>query len=214
MNLLKYFLIAFLFFALHSCENNDGSITDTVGGQDIIVNGCPGAFYPSWENSPFVLPYPVGEAYEIGLSHCGGFGHLAGEPDQFAIDINMDIGTLVTASRKGTIMYVEESGLDYEPVNNVVVLRDEDGFFLQYQHLTHNGALVEEGDFVEIGDPIGLSGASGNVAYPHLHFVATDWDWVNPYGTNPYKSLPITFRNTSENPKSLIQGQTYEALPY
>ena len=64
------------------------------------------------------------------------------------------------------------------------------------------------------GDYIGYSGASGIARFPHLHFVATDFDWVNPYGTNPYKSYPITFSNTSDNPRSLIQGQTYEALPY
>lgn len=199
------FIIAFIY----SCQNNDGFISDTVGGVDTFANGCPEAYYPNWETSPHILPYPVGEAYTIGLSHCSGFPHLEGEPDQFAIDIIMPSGTLVTASRKGTIMFVEESGYDFEPTNNMVILRDEDGFYLQYQHLAHNGALVEQGDFVDKGDPIGYSGASGNAQYPHLHFVATGMAWQYPY-----QSLPITFSNTSENPKSLIQGETYEALPY
>ena len=64
------------------------------------------------------------------------------------------------------------------------MLRDEDGLFLQYQHLTHNGSLVEVGQFVEQGDPIGYSGASGLASYPHLHFVATGFDdWMYPYST-------------------------------
>lgn len=204
-------LYAILFFALVLSCKNDGSIADDIIFQDDVTAGCEGVFYPDWETSSHVLPYPVGRSYTIGLSHCSGFPHIEGEPDQFAIDFIMDIGTLVTASRLGTIMFVEESGLDFESVNNMIVLRDEDGYFLQYQHLTHNGALVEEGDIVQIGDPIGFSGASGLASYPHLHFVATRFgDWMFPYS----QSYPITFSNTTENPKSLLQGETYEALPY
>lgn len=203
------YVILFLLL-LMSCQNN-GSLTDDIIFQDDITAGCDGVLYPNWETSSHVLPYPVGRSYAIGLSHCSGFPHIEGEPDQFAIDFIMDIGTLVSASRLGTIMFVEESGLDFESVNNMVVLRDEDGYFLQYQHLTHNGALVEEGDIVQIGDPIGYSGASGLASYAHLHFVATRFgDWMFPYT----QSYPITFSNTTENPKSLLQGETYEALPY
>ncbi len=192
-----------------SINNNSGG-----GGEIEFANGCEGYPYPNWVTSPHKLPYPVGQSYKIGLSNCGGAEHSEGLPDQFAIDILMDIGTLVTAARQGVIVYVEESGLDFEDTNNVVVLRDEDDYFMQYQHLTHNGALVEEGQFVYAGDPIGYSGASGNARTPHLHFVATDWDFANPYGTNPYRSFQITFSNTTENPRSLIQNETYEALPY
>ncbi|MBT8279378.1 MAG: M23 family metallopeptidase [Bacteroidia bacterium] len=203
----KIFLIMIL-MTIWSCTKKDGFVSDNVGGNQ-IANGCEGAAYPNWETSKHVLPYPVGQSYSIGLSHCSGTPHIEGLPDQFAIDINMNVGTLVTASRKGTIMFVEESGLDYELPNNIVVLRDEDGYFLQYHHLTNNGSIVEQGQFVEKGDPIGYSGASGEAGYPHLHFVASRGGFEAPY-----MSYPITFSNTSANPFSLIQGQTYEALPY
>jgi len=122
----------------------------------------------------------------------------------------MDIGSLVTAHRKGTVMFVRESGEDYGPVNNMVVIRDDDGFFVQYQHITLNGALVEEGDIVAQGDPIALSGASSANA-PYLHLVFTQFgDWEFPYS----RSYPSIFRNTSANPKSLIEGEVYTALPY
>ena len=206
---MKNILGFILCIGLLSCTNNDSTTGDNVGGIT-IANGCEGVTYPPWESSPHLLPFPVGKSYTIGLSNCSGEAHSEGEPDQFAIDIVMDIGTLVTASRKGTIMFVEESGDDYEELNNMVVLRDEDGYFLMYQHLTKDGAIVEEGDFVEEGDPIGYSGASGGASYAHLHFVASIFgEWMPPY-----TSYPITFRNTSPNPKSLIQGETYEALPY
>ena len=200
-----------VFLLVFNCSDSDSSIDDN----NIVVQdgqqGCEGYDYMEWSTSPYVLPYPVGETYTIGLSHCGGPPHTEGAPDQFAINIEMDIGTLVVACRKGTIMFVEESGLDYEPTNNMVVLRDEDGGFIQYQHLTHNGALVEVGQFVDKGDPIGLSGASNNAPYPFLHFVVTAFgDWEFPYS----RSYPITFSNTAPNPRSLIQGMSYEALPY
>lgn len=212
---MKVVIYIALFFVCLSCNQKNEFNKNSINGQNGFANGCEGVYYPNWEISKHVLPYPVGQSYTIGLSHCtAASSHSEGEPDQFAIDIIMDIGTLVTASRKGTIMFVEESGLDYETPNNVVVLRDEDGYFLQYQHLTHNGALVVKGQLVQKGDPIGYSGASGLARSPHLHFVATDYDWINPYGTNPYISYAITFSNTSENPRSLIQGETYKALPY
>lgn len=197
-----------LLMIFYSCNQKGSPVSDEFGGR-VIANGCPNYPYPNWQTSPHKLPFPVGESYTIGLSHCSGNAHSEGQPDQFAIDIIMDIGTLVTASRKGTIMFVEESGRDFETPDNFVVLRDEDGYFLQYFHLTHNGAIVEQGDFVEEGDPIGYSGASGLGNSPHLHFVATDINWQYPY-----ISYPITFSNTSPNPKSLIEGETYTALPY
>ena len=208
---MKSIYFTFLCLLFFSCSQKDDFVSAGVGGQNQIADGCDGFNYPNWETSKNILPYPVGQSYTIGLSHCSGFPHIEGEPDQFAIDFIMDIGTLVTAIRKGTIMFVEESGNDFESTNNVVVLRDEDGLFHQYQHLTKDGALVEQGQFVEKGDPIGFSGASGLASFPHLHFVSTGFDdWMFPYST----SYPITFSNTAANPRSLIQGKTYEALPY
>ena len=208
---MKSIYITFCVALIFSCKGDDDFVSNTNNVAASLAVGCEGVSYPNWETSLHVLPYPVGKSYRIGLSHCGGTPHNPGDPDQFAINIEMDIGTVVTASRKGTIMFVEDSGMDFQPTNNMVVLRDEDGYFLQYQHLTFNGALVEVGDFVEKGDPIGLSGASGNAPYPFLHFVATRFgDWEFPYS----RSYPITFSNTTENSKSLLQGETYEALPY
>jgi len=206
---MRYSLIfSILFLSFQSCYDKDNFLGADVANVD-TGPGCEGVDYPSWEFSPYVLPYSVGQSYRIGLSHCSGGLHSEGEPDQFAIDFNMNIGTLVTAVRVGTIVFVEESGLDNENVNNIVVLRDEEGFYFQYMHLTENGALVEVGDVVNVGDPIGYTGSSGLARYPHLHLVTTRGGW-----SYPYTSYPITFRNTSPNPLSLVEGDIYEALPY
>jgi hypothetical protein len=171
---------------------------------------CASADYDFWETSDYVLPYPVGERYKINLSHCSGSYHSEGLPDQFAIDFAMNIGSIITASRGGVVVDVEESGSDFGFPNNKVVVMHNDETYAQYMHLTKNGAEVEIGDVLKQGDTIGLSGSTGLAGYPHLHFVATQkgsWKY-------PYSSFPTTFKNTKENELSLQSGETYLALPY
>ncbi len=174
-----------------------------------VAEGCQGAEYPDWETSPYVLPYPVGQKYTIDLSNCSGSFHSKGRPDEYAIDFNMKTGTQITASRAGRVVYVEESGFDGKSPNNLVVIDHGDNTYAEYMHLTHNGAQVEVGDWVTPGDSIGLSGSTGLAGYPHLHFVVVfeSFYW-------PYKSIPVTFRNTVSNVRGLASGYTYEAYPY
>jgi murein DD-endopeptidase MepM/ murein hydrolase activator NlpD len=77
----------------------------------------------------------------------------------------MAIGSIITASRSGTVVQVEESGKDYQFPNNLVVIKHNDGTFAQYMHLTMNGALVEIGATVSKGDTIGISGATAILIY-------------------------------------------------
>jgi hypothetical protein len=179
------------------------------GSTDPATVGCPDATYPDWATSPYVLPYPVGVAHSVDLNNCSESFHGPGEPDQFAVDFAMPIGTVVTASRDGTVVAVEESGVDLAFPNNLVVVDHGDGTFGQYMHLTENGAEVSVGEAVVRGDAIGYSGATGAAGYPHLHFVVTSGDWAWPY-----ESVPVNFRNTTENPRSLESGESYTALAY
>ncbi|MGV6829147.1 MAG: M23 family metallopeptidase [Flavobacteriales bacterium] len=210
-NMLYLFTILSL---LLSCDNtnyyalDDNKINPT-SGEGFNNVGCPGAEYPNWETSPYVLPYPVGKSYKIDLSQCSGSYHSQGEPDEFAIDFHMNIGTLITCSRAGEVIYIEESGQDYGFPNNVVVVKHNDNTYAEYMHLTKDGAIVEVGDLVEQGDEIGFSGATGLAGYPHLHFVVVE---NNP--NYPYTSIPYNFKNTRENPRSLVSGEIYSAEPY
>lgn len=178
-------------------------------GEGPVATGCPDTNYPDWQTSDYVLPYPVGKTYQVDLSTCSGSFHSKGTPDQYAIDFNMPIGTLITASRAGRVYFVEESGRDGGFPNNLVIVDHEDGSYAEYMHLTQNGALVSVGQRVQKGDQIGLSGSTGLAGYPHLHFVVAedDPDW-------PYVSMPVTFSNTLSNVRSLASGAKYEAFPY
>jgi len=213
MKIESIFLIGSSFFYILTGTNctkeipGSGSIKFS---PDQTLQGCDGAYYDDWETSEYVLPYPVGETYSVSLSHCSGSYHSAGRPDQFAIDFNMNIGTAITASRAGRVVHVEESGYDGEFPNNLVVIQHADGTYMQYMHLTKNGAEVRIGENISKGQRIGLSGSTGLAGFPHLHLVATkgsSWQY-------PYTSFPTTFSNTSENTLSLEQGESYTALNY
>jgi len=186
---------------------NDTSKTDRQGP---IAKGCPNAKYPDWKTSPYVLPYPVGKAYDTELTNCTKSFHAEGQPDQFAYDFNMDVGTLITASRAGKIVFVEErGGLNGNFPNNIVVVDHGDDTFAEYMHLKYEGAIVKKGDTVKQGDPIGYSGQTGLAGYPHLHFIVVVESWEYPYF-----GVPVTFRNTLSNVRGLASNTRYEAFSY
>ena len=190
-----------------ACKKGDDFIDGKLG--DPITYDCSSVIYPDWSISDYVLPYPVGKSYQIGLSACTNSYHAPGEPDQFAIDFNMPIGSEITSSTSGVVVYVEESGNDYEFPNNAIIVKYGNVFVI-YAHLTKDGALVEVGDNIYKGQLIGYSGATGLAGYPHLHLVVTTssgWEY-------PYDSVPVTFKNTSPNPNSLQSGETYQAESY
>lgn len=207
--LLFTFFITILLFTC-SGKDDDTAITNNQlpAGQNSTIS-CPGAVYPPWRSSSYVLPYPVGETYQVHLSHCSGSYHSDGRPDKFAVDFAMDIGTLITASRDGVVVHIEERGFDGEFPNNLVVVKHNDNTFAQYMHLTRDGAIPEVGAMVVQGDSIGFSGATGLAGYPHLHFVVTQDDWEYPYS-----SIPHNFKNTSANPRGPEERHSYTAEPY
>ena len=196
---------------LISCsEEEERIITDEqLPVEAVPYQGCAGTYYQPWQSSSYVLPYPVGETYRVHLSHCSGSYHSEGKPDAFAVDFEMPIGTLITASRMGIVEYVEERGVDGEWLNNLVVVRHNDNTYAQYMHLTRYGAIAEVGDLLQKGDSIGYSGATGLAGYPHLHFVITDEGYEYPY-----RSIPHNFSNTEANPRGPVAYKPYTALPY
>ena len=84
-------------------------------------------------------------------------------------------GTPVTVANSGTVVLTRD--LFYE--GNTVIVDHGQGLFTVYLHLSRTD--VKEGDHLKKGDRIGLSGASGRVTGPHLHF-AVRWqgEWLDP----------------------------------
>ncbi|MEU9113382.1 M23 family metallopeptidase [Streptomyces sp. NPDC048483] len=82
------------------------------------------------------------------------------------IDFHAATGTSVHAVGSGTVV---EAGWGGSYGNNIVI-KMHDGTYTQYGHLSSIGVSV--GQTVTPGQQIGLSGATGNVTGPHLHFEA------------------------------------------
>ncbi|MEU6770271.1 M23 family metallopeptidase [Streptomyces sp. NPDC046759] len=82
------------------------------------------------------------------------------------IDFHAASGTAVHAVGSGTVVSTGWGGA----YGNQIVIRMADGMYTQYGHLSSIGVSV--GQRVTPGQQIGLSGATGNVTGPHLHFEA------------------------------------------
>jgi len=166
--------------------------------------------FPDWQTSPYVLPYPVGTTHFVSQANCSSGGHHGAY--RYGYDFVMPIGTVVTAARAGVVAEIRMKFRDGQPgegESNWVKIRHEDNTIAAYSHLTEHGALVAIGDRVEAGQPIGLSGNSGNTGgLPHLHFHLCPCSEPVDCGT-----LPVTFRNTAPNPGGLTGSRDYTALP-
>ncbi|MFI7382301.1 peptidoglycan DD-metalloendopeptidase family protein [Streptomyces sp. NPDC049813] len=79
-------------------------------------------------------------------------------------DFVVSTGTAVKAVGPGTVVSAGWDG----SYGNEVVIKHADGDYSQYAHLSSLG--VSAGQTVTAGQQIGLSGATGNVTGPHLHF--------------------------------------------
>ncbi|MCZ4120418.1 M23 family metallopeptidase [Streptomyces sp. H39-S7] len=80
------------------------------------------------------------------------------------VDFVVSTGTTVKAIAAGTVVSAGDGGA----YGNEVIIQHSDGKYSQYAHLS--SLSVSAGETVTEGQQIGLSGATGNVTGPHLHF--------------------------------------------
>ena len=92
----------------------------------------------------------------------------------------MPIGTPVLVSRDGVVIHVEVNHDGFQLLANYILIEHADGDRTGYAHLKKDGSLVNVGDYVKQGQPIGLSGRVGVAPFPHLHFFATDKNGMVP----------------------------------
>ncbi|WEH14183.1 M23 family metallopeptidase [Streptomyces sp. VNUA24] len=121
----------------------------TSNGQSSSANG-----------SGFSLPIQgatVGTAYKTAGSMWSSGYHTG-------VDFVAPTGTALKAVGAGTVVSAGWGGA----YGNQVVIKLADGYYAQYAHLS--SISVSAGQSVSGGQQIGLSGATGNVTGPHLHF--------------------------------------------
>ncbi|MEU8850963.1 M23 family metallopeptidase [Streptomyces sp. NPDC048384] len=93
-------------------------------------------------------------------------GALWSSGSHTGVDFHAASGTSVHSVASGTVV---EAGWDGS-YGNQVVIKMNDGTYTQYGHMS--SIAVSVGQTVTPGQQIGLSGATGNVTGPHLHFEA------------------------------------------
>ncbi|MBF0270450.1 MAG: M23 family metallopeptidase [Magnetococcales bacterium] len=86
------------------------------------------------------------------------------------VDLQAAMNTQVMATADGVVEFagVDTGKLGLNGLGQVISLHHHFGFTTTYSHL--NQILVKPGDFVKKGDLIGLTGKSGIVTAPHLHY--------------------------------------------
>lgn len=110
--------------------------------------------------SGYTLPVSgatVGTGYRVAGSMWSSGYHTG-------VDFVVPTGTSLKAVAAGTVVSAGWGGA----YGNQVVIKLNDGYYAQYAHLSQ--LSVSAGQTVTEGQQIGLSGATGNVTGPHLHF--------------------------------------------
>jgi murein DD-endopeptidase MepM/ murein hydrolase activator NlpD len=114
-----------------------------------------------WE-TPFIQPVPQ----DASASSFGSRRIINGIPraPHAGTDLSAPAGTEVQAANHGRVVLVG----NFFFAGGSVVLDHGGGLFTMYFHLSE--FKVEEGGLVRRGDVVGLSGATGRVTGPHLHW--------------------------------------------
>ncbi|MER6420026.1 LysM peptidoglycan-binding domain-containing M23 family metallopeptidase [Streptomyces sp. NPDC001137] len=108
----------------------------------------------------FTLPViggTIGTGYHVAGSMWSSGYHTG-------VDFVVPTGTSIKSVGAGTVVSAGWGGA----YGNQVVVRLADGYYAQYGHMSQ--ISVSAGQSVTEGQQLGLSGATGNVTGPHLHF--------------------------------------------
>jgi len=82
----------------------------------------------------------------------------------YGADIRVPVGTPALAAAPGTVLWTGEGEIS----GKAIILRHAENLSTFYFHLSR--VSVRRGQVVKRGEPIGLSGKTGNATTPHLHF--------------------------------------------
>ena len=158
----------------------------------------------------YQLPYAPGSKFKVTQGYNGKFSHKGS--NRFAIDWQMPEGTEVRAARGGVVVRVKDdsdrggASLKFDPLNNYVLIRHDDGTLGHYCHLQKGGCRVKVGQTVSTGQVIALSGNTGFSSGPHLHFCV-----FKAKDGRERESIPVKFSTATEQAITLVSGRSYKA---
>jgi murein DD-endopeptidase MepM/ murein hydrolase activator NlpD len=94
-----------------------------------------------------------------------GFGPSPNGLQNDGVNLAVPEGTPIKAAEDGVVAY---AGNELKGYGNLVLVRHSNGFVTAYAHASQ--IMVKRGDPVKRGQVIALSGQTGNVTSPQLHF--------------------------------------------
>ncbi|MBL1292681.1 MAG: M23 family metallopeptidase [Thiotrichales bacterium] len=189
----------------------DANATATLyeGGEDFsdaVMYWMLGDPKAEHDGTAYQTPSASHVKHQITQSFNGRFSHNS-EPNLYAVDFAMDIGTYIVAARGGVVIYVKDdyyySGTKeyFADKANVVEVLHEDGTYATYAHILGGTASVMPGDVVQAGMKVARSGSSGFATGPHLHFV------VHKNGGMKTVSVPFEFIDKKGKRFSPVAGE-------
>ncbi len=143
------------------------NLISTLAEEGKIINAVPTSNQRLWTEkfgSPLNIPLVIDDVY--------GYTRVIGNftmPHK-GVDLQANIGTPVYAMNKGQVRFVG----DLRNYGGTVLLDHGVGLQTVYMHLSE--MKVANGQSVEKGELIGLSGDTGYVLHPHLHVTVRIWD--------------------------------------
>jgi murein DD-endopeptidase MepM/ murein hydrolase activator NlpD len=159
-------------------------------------------------NKDYIYLLPYKNFKKLIQGNFGKFTHSDGVADYYAFDFGTQIGDTIYAAREGKVVMIKEDSKKYGAspkyisYANYITIEHDDGTTASYVHLHYNGVLVENGEIVERGQAIGISGLTGFTTTPHVHFVVHTP--TKKYGN---VSIPIEFEGYVG--KKLRTGYSY-----
>lgn len=170
----------------------------------------------------YLLPVASGketEAFELSFFK---INDQDPEPkDFYAIGIKMEYGDTVYSARRGIITQIRDTtqlnrtGYSFASKDNFIEIVHNDCSFGKYQVLSK--VLVNVGQTVEAGEPIGLAGGDKYVSGSHVRF----WVYYNfeqkveakskdgTHRTIYWAYVPLTFYTKEDKATKLIPGHKY-----
>ena len=154
-------------------------------------------------STPIEFPFSRGRDIKILQGYDGSFTHNH-DFSKFALDFSMPVGDTLYAATSGYVIEMmegykyggnDESWIEFG--NKIMYYDPQSNRFFLYSHLIQNGSFVTEGEYIEAGQPIGLSGNTGYSSTPHLHFAVLVADEL----PNGLISIPFNFVGGYEGKK-------------
>lgn len=128
-------------------------------GNEVVASNEPKAPLPT-------PPTPAGDfIWPIKGPIISAYGPKEGGLHNDGINIAAPVGSPVKAAQSGVVAY---AGNELKGYGNLLLVRHANGWMTAYAH--NSKLLVKRGDTVTRGQTISLSGSSGSVTSPQVHF--------------------------------------------